>query len=148
MFFLYGIVGQVSVYVGGVVVELFAAGAKVAFSIPVGLELTAVRGDESIAADVELSVFIEKRVDVLLDKCALATASKLFDSFNYIFSTYLDRNTVSSIGVLTRFDDPCFSFAAQVFWQVIEASFHMVGKGDDIIFVDFLFEAVFFYIFE
>ena len=148
MFFLNSVIGEMPIDVAWIVVELLAAGAQIALPVPVGLKLTAVRSHKSIAADVELSILVEKRINVLLDQCAFANVCQFLDSFNYIFSTYLDRYTVSAIGVFSRFDDPCLGLAAQVLGQIVETPLYVVCQRDDVVFVELLFLAVFFYIFE
>jgi hypothetical protein len=45
MFFLDCIISEMSIDVGRIVIKLFAASSQIALSIPIGLKITANRGD-------------------------------------------------------------------------------------------------------
>lgn len=90
MLLLNGIVGQMSVYVARVVVELLATSPDVAFLVPVCLESTAVGGNQGVTPNIEFPIFIEEGIDVLLDKCAFPTTSQVFDCLDDAVPPFLN----------------------------------------------------------
>jgi hypothetical protein len=81
------------------------------FAIPVALHPTVTAVDHDVVSEIKLSPFVEERVlDVFLKDIGLvgAIAMLLFclqDSLDFT-QLQTDNDSVSSVGVLTRFNNP------------------------------------------
>jgi hypothetical protein len=65
--FLDCVIGEMPIDVARVIVELLRTSSQVPFFVPICLQVPTIRCYERITSDVELSVLIEKRIDVLLN---------------------------------------------------------------------------------
>ena len=96
--------------IGGVLdVVLAAAGSQVAVLIPVALQVSVDCGRQSVAADVELAILVEKgSFDVLLDDVATPMAVHLLrlNQTLDVVEVTADLDATATIGVLTWLDDP------------------------------------------
>ena len=90
-------------------VVLAAAGSQVAILIPVALEVSVDSGRQSVTADVELATLVEKGpLNVLLNDVATPVAIHLLclDKTLDMVKVTADLDATSTIGILTRLDDP------------------------------------------
>ena len=59
MFFLNGIVSQMTIDIAGIIVELFATSSKISLLVPISLDISTVRCNQSIAANIKFPVFVK-----------------------------------------------------------------------------------------
>ncbi len=115
MIFLDCIVGQVNVFVVKIFhVELLGSCSNIAILEPISFLVAIETGDDNVGSDVELSLLIQKRHDILLyDMCPWAPhfiRLLLLDDLFYLFQAFYDLNSSPPICVLSGFDQPGVSF--------------------------------------
>ena len=104
------IISQVNQPIGDILqVKIFAACSQIALIVPVSLKISIDWGHQSVASNVELSVFVEKRfLDVLLDNVwtLLAVYDLVWDDVFNLGKFSADLDATTSVCVFTWFNYP------------------------------------------
>jgi hypothetical protein len=58
MFLLDGIVSEMTIDIGRIIIKLFAASPEVTFLKPINFQVAAYGSNERIAADIEFTIFV------------------------------------------------------------------------------------------
>lgn len=90
--------------------KLFWCCSNVSFLIPIAPKISSQRRNQHITSNIKLSFIIKKRHEILLDNVwtffPIWSNALISDNLSYLFNTFNNINTTSSIGILSWFDYP------------------------------------------